>query len=150
MWCWKYCKNNDINPLLNSSKRCYEGCFSSPLCFCIPLVVPLLLFFLLCSPMTVVIYYISAQGIIVVFDDSTQSISLCFGSYLGGKTSCRCSIDLSKHRSVTIDNPYENPTRKSDWLARCCPYITGFCCVRCHLFSPLLFPQNRLRREVEE
>lgn len=35
--------------------------------------------------MTLVIYYISAQGIIVVFDDSTQSISHCFGSYLGEK-----------------------------------------------------------------
>lgn len=52
---------------------------SAALCSCIPLMSTCFFF---TFSMTVAIYYISAQGIIVAFDDSRQSIFHCSGSHL--------------------------------------------------------------------
>lgn len=94
--------------------------------------------------MTVLIYYVPARGIIVAFDDSEQSIFPLLRVLSGRKTSRRCSIDLSKHRSVTTDNPWEDSRGKPYWLVPCRPRIARFHPVLCHHF-----PQN-CRSSVEK
>lgn len=80
------------------------------------------------------------EGNIVVFDDSIQSTFHRFRPYLRRKTSKHCSVDLSKKRNATTDNPYENSTEKT-------PFIRGFCCDVYHLLN---FPQPLEKSKKEK
>lgn len=92
---------------------------------------------------------ISAQGIIVVFDDSRQSIFHCFGSYLK-KRKQACSIDLSKNGSITTDNPYEN-SHRNKMMASDVDLLSEAYAVRSAITLPLVFstPSEEMRERAK-
>lgn len=99
--------------------------------------------------MTVFIYYVSAQGIIVAFDDSAQSISRCLGCYLGGKQAgavqSTCQNIEVLPQIILGRIPAENVIA---WLGVVPISLGSAACFV--IFSALPFPQNCLRSEVEK